>query len=136
MKPASRSMSSRAAASAASARSLPPWMAGSGCGTKKASGGPGPSGSSIPGGTSCGAAPLKQPTPHDLARRYTELLAENLGQPGFRELLIVVHDLDAHRDLVFALVGESRRRDLLRRPTTRDAENRRAELVDLSGLGR
>ena len=54
-----------------------------------------------------GATQLKQPTPAELARRYTEMLAENLGQPGFRELLIAVHDVDAHRDLVFALVGES-----------------------------
>ena len=52
-----------------------------------------------------GAAQLKQPTPAELGRRYTELLTENLGQPGFRELLITVHDADAHRDLVFALVA-------------------------------
>jgi hypothetical protein len=83
-----------------------------------------------------GAAQLKQPAPADLARRYTEVLADNLGQPGFRELLIVAHDLDAHCDLVFALVAESRRRDLVRRPTTEAAEMRRAELIDLSGVGR
>ena len=41
-----------------------------------------------------GAAVLKSPTPSDLARRYTEFLAENLGQPGFRELVVVVHDVD------------------------------------------
>jgi hypothetical protein len=83
-----------------------------------------------------GAAQLKQPTPGDLARRYTEVLADNLGQPGFRELVIVAHDLDAHGDLVFALVAQGRRRDLLRRPTVEAAELRRAELVDLSGVGR
>jgi hypothetical protein len=83
-----------------------------------------------------GAAQLKQPTPTELGRRYTELLVDNIGQPGFRELLIAVHDLDAHRDLVFALVAETRRRDLIRRPTTEAADARRAEVIDLSGVGR
>ena len=83
-----------------------------------------------------GAAHLKQPSAADLGRRYTELLAENLGQPGFRELLIAVHDLDAHRDLVFALVPESRRRDLIKRPTSEAADARRAEVFDLNGVGR
>src|SRR5262249_3970240 len=73
-----------------------------------------------------GAAALQQPPSADLGRRYTELLAENLGQPGFRELLIAVHDADAHRDLIFALVEERRRRDLVRRPTSDAAEARRA----------
>jgi patatin-like phospholipase len=83
-----------------------------------------------------GAARLKQPAPLDLGRRYTELLAENLGQPGFRELLFTVHDLDAHRDLVFALVGEVRRRGLVTRATSEAADARRAEVFDLSGVGR
>ena len=83
-----------------------------------------------------GAAQLKQPSRAELGRRYTELLAENLGQPGFRELVIAVHDLDARRDLVFALVGERRRRDLVRRPTSGEAEARRAEVLDLAGVGR
>jgi hypothetical protein len=34
------------------------------------------------------------------------LLVENLGQPGFRELLVTAHDLDARRDLVFAVLAE------------------------------
>jgi hypothetical protein len=83
-----------------------------------------------------GAAQLKQPGRRDLAKRYGEVLADNLGQPGFRELVIVAHDLDAHCDLVFALVAESRRRDLFRRPTSEAAELRRAEIIDLSGVGR
>jgi predicted acylesterase/phospholipase RssA len=83
-----------------------------------------------------GAAVLEQPTPDDLGRRYGELLVDNLGQPGFRELLIVAHDLDAHRDLVFAVVGESRRRDLVRRQTREEADARRAEVLDLSGVAR
>ncbi len=83
-----------------------------------------------------GAAPLQQPTPAELGRRYAELLADNLGQPGFRELLIAVHDADAHRDLIFAMVAEGRRRDLVRRPRTDAAEARRAEVFDLSGIAR
>jgi hypothetical protein len=83
-----------------------------------------------------GAAALEQPTPDDLGRRYGELLVDNLGQPGFRELLIAVHDLDTHRDLIFALVGEARRRDLMKRPTSAGADARRAELLDLSGVAR
>jgi hypothetical protein len=83
-----------------------------------------------------GAARLKQPVPAEIGRRYTELLAENLGQPGFRELLITVHDLDAHRDLVFALVAETRRRGLITRATTAAADARRGEVFDLSGVGR
>ena len=55
-----------------------------------------------------GAAQLKEPSPLELCRRFIELVAENLGQPGVRELLLAVHDLDAHRDLVFALVGCAR----------------------------
>jgi len=83
-----------------------------------------------------GATQLKQPTPTELARRYTEMLAENIGQPGFRELVITVHDLDVHRDLVFAMVDESRRRGLFRRPTSDAAEARRAEVFDLTGVAR
>jgi len=83
-----------------------------------------------------GAAQLGQPEPEDLARRYTELLVENIGQPGFRELLVSAHDLDARRDLIFALVSEPRRRDLVRRATSTEVEARRAEVVDLAGAGR
>jgi hypothetical protein len=83
-----------------------------------------------------GAAQLKQPSANELARRYIEVVSENLGQPGFRELVIAAHDIDAHRDLVFALVSEGRRRDLVRRATTAAAETRRAEVLDLAGTAR
>jgi hypothetical protein len=83
-----------------------------------------------------GAAQLKAPPAGELGRRYTDLLTENLGQPGFRELLIVAHDVDAGHDLVFALVAEPRRRDLLRRARTDEAQARQAEVVDLAGGGR
>jgi hypothetical protein len=83
-----------------------------------------------------GAARVKAPSRVELARRYAELLVENIGQPGFRELFITVHDLDARRDLVFALVSDTRRRDLIRRPTSQAADARRGEVFDLTGLGR
>ncbi len=83
-----------------------------------------------------GGTQLKAPAPLDLARRYVELLTDNLGHPGFREFLTVVHDVDAGRDLVCALVVESRRRDLIRRERTEDAEARRAEVLDLAGPAR
>lgn len=83
-----------------------------------------------------GATQVKQPAAAELARRYVEVVAENAGQPGFRELLLVAHDIDARRDLLFALVGEHRRRDLIRRRTSEAADARRAEVVDLAGPGR
>jgi hypothetical protein len=83
-----------------------------------------------------GGGQLKQPSPDELSRRYAEFLGENLDQPGFREMLIGAHDLDAHRDVVAALVAESRRPGLFRRQTSTEADTRRAEIVDLAGPGR
>lgn len=83
-----------------------------------------------------GAANIRQPSATELATRYAELLSENLGQPGFRELLIAVHDLDARRDLVCAVVADMRRRGLVSRPTQSEMDTREAEVVDLSGLAR
>ena len=83
-----------------------------------------------------GGSPIRQPAIRDLARRYAELLAENLGQPGFRELLFVVHDVDARRDLTFALLADGFRRDFfLRRPAS-GIEPRSAEAFDLAGVSR
>ena len=78
-----------------------------------------------------GGAAIKTPEADDLSRRYAELLAENLGQPGFRELLLVVHDLDATRDLVFGLVRDPYRRMLFPAPGS-GSSSRRAEAQDLS----
>ncbi len=83
-----------------------------------------------------GGGQVKRPPPAELSRRYAELLADNLDQPGFRELVIVVHDLDAHRDLVCALVAEHRRGAFFRRATSTEAEVRRAEALDLAGASR
>jgi hypothetical protein len=75
-----------------------------------------------------GAATAKEPTPADLSRRYTELLFENLGQPGFRELIIAMLDVETRGDLVFAAIGEARRPAFFQRG--------RGDLIDLNGVGR
>jgi hypothetical protein len=80
-----------------------------------------------------GAAPVARPSMTVLGRRYSEVLLENLGQPGFRELVIVATDLDGRRDVVAALLTELHRRDFLAPRVGRD---RRAEVIDLAGVGR
>ena len=42
----------------------------------------------------------------ELGRRYVALLSENLGELGFRELILRVADLDRGRPLVFALLRD------------------------------
>jgi hypothetical protein len=76
----------------------------------------------------------KQPGNRDLSGRCVDVLAENLGQPGFRELLLVVHDLDARRDLVFALLTERLRREFFSKRGS--GGPRPAEAFDLAGLAR
>jgi hypothetical protein len=83
-----------------------------------------------------GAAPLSAPASPELGRKYLELLAENFGQPGFRELLVTVHDLDARRDLVFGLFGAPQRQRFFTRPVPADAGHRQVEVFDLAGIGR
>lgn len=83
-----------------------------------------------------GAAPIAAPEPSDLARRYVELLSDNLGQPGFRELLVAVHDLDARRDVVFALLNQPHRPRFFGRPGAPDAAARYLEAFDLAGVSR
>jgi hypothetical protein len=79
-----------------------------------------------------GAAPIAAPSPPELGRKYAELLAENLGQPGFRELLVVAHDMDAGRDVLIPLLAAPHRGRFFGRP--RDSA-RAAETVDLATLG-
>lgn len=80
-----------------------------------------------------GAAPVEMPSPQAVGRRYAELLLENLGQPGFRELVLVTTDLDARRDIVAALLREPFRAEFFAPRPDRD---RRADVLDLAGLGR
>jgi hypothetical protein len=79
-----------------------------------------------------GAASIDPPPVPELSRRYAELLAENLGQPGYRELLLLAHDVDSRRDMVFALLSEQWRK----RFAARAAEGSATELIDLAGAGR
>ena len=81
-----------------------------------------------------GGAALARPSAVDLSHRFMELLTENLGQPGCRELLLVAHDLDARRDVVFGLLAGDARRRLFPPPAATGA--RRAEAFDLGGLAR
>jgi len=83
-----------------------------------------------------GAAGARQPGRLDLSRAYAELLKDNLGQPGFRELLLTVHDLDVRRDFVFAMLGERYRRDFFRPQGRAGTDLRVAELFDLAGVAR
>jgi len=80
-----------------------------------------------------GAAPATPPSLSALGRRYAEVLAESLGQPGFRELIVVATDLDTRRDTVAALVREPYAQEFLAARADRD---RRSEVLDLAGPGR
>lgn len=46
------------------------------------------------------------PSEGELGKRYVALLAENLGQPGFREMILRVADLDAGGALPLVLLGD------------------------------
>jgi patatin-like phospholipase len=80
-----------------------------------------------------GAAAIAPPARQDLGRRYIELLGENLGQPGFRELLLVAHDMDARQDVLFALLADGHRQRFFGRAAD---GSRQTEAFDLSGIGR
>jgi hypothetical protein len=80
-----------------------------------------------------GVAPVERPATLALSRRFCEVLQENLGQPGFREVVTVVTDLDARRDVVAALLREPFRQEFL---APRPGRDRRTEVFDLAGVGR
>jgi len=82
-----------------------------------------------------GAAPLQRPRNLELGRKYVELLADNLGQPGFRELLVVVHDLDARQDLVAAFLRDQHRPRFFGR-LLGAGTTRAGEALDLAGIAR
>jgi hypothetical protein len=80
-----------------------------------------------------GVAPVARPDRTSLGRRYAEVLQENLGQPGFRELVLVATDLDVRRDLVAALLREPFQQEFL---APRPGRDRRSEVIDMAGVGR
>ena len=71
--------------------------------------------------------------PDGAGRRYADVLEENLGQPGFRELMIIATDLDSRNDVIAAMLRDPYRRDFI---APRPGRERRAEVLDLGGLGR
>jgi hypothetical protein len=77
-----------------------------------------------------GPTSAKQPPTPEFSRRYTELLVDNLGQPGFRELIVTTLDLETRTDLVFAALAESRRQKFFHRAGAS------GDLIDLAGVGR
>lgn len=83
-----------------------------------------------------GAAGARQPGSVELSRAYTELLRDNLGQPGFRDLMLTIHDLDMRRDFVFAMLGERHRRDFFRSSHGPGGDRRLSETFDLAGVSR
>jgi hypothetical protein len=82
-----------------------------------------------------GAAPLATPSRTELARKYVELLQENLGQPGFREVLLAVHDVDARRDVLFAMLAPPHRGRFFSMTPPSD-DGRSLEAFDLAGVSR
>ena len=76
-----------------------------------------------------GAAPGTTPGLGPLGQRYASVLADNLGQPGFRELLLVATDLDTRQDLIGALLREPFRGAFL---APRQSRERGAEVLDLA----
>ena len=80
-----------------------------------------------------GAAPVTPAPSAVMGRRYSEVLAESLGQPGFRELMLIASDLDARRDVIAALLREPFRREFI---APRPGRERRSEVLDLAGAGR
>lgn len=68
------------------------------------------------------------PADAELGRRYAALLAENLGEPGFRELVVRTADIDRGGPLAFALLGDAA-------PAPRAGEGPLADAVDLGARG-
>jgi hypothetical protein len=54
-----------------------------------------------------GASIGDRPSGRELGRRYVSFLAENLGEPGFRELVLRTADLDRGRALSFVLLRDA-----------------------------
>jgi hypothetical protein len=71
------------------------------------------------------------PSAAELGRRYATLLAENLGEPGFRELVLRAADLDRGDALTFVLLGEREDPELRPRPPDGGLE----KVVDLRAPG-
>jgi hypothetical protein len=78
-----------------------------------------------------GASSEPRPSPAEIGRRYVDVLADNFGQPGFHEVLVAVHDLDARHDLVGAVLGASARGAFETRRV--GGGPRESEIIDFTG---
>jgi len=78
-----------------------------------------------------GASSEPRPTAAEIGRRYVDVLADNFGQPGFHEVLLAVHDLDARQDLVGAVLAAPARGEFEARRAGGPA--REGETVDFTG---
>jgi hypothetical protein len=78
-----------------------------------------------------GASNEPRPAAAELGRRYVDVLTDNFGQPGFHEVLVAVHDVDARRDLVGAVLAAPGRAAFESRRS--GAVPREAEIVDFTG---
>ena len=78
-----------------------------------------------------GASNAPRPKGAEVGRRYIEVLADNFGQPGFREVLLAAHDIDGRRDLVgAALPAQSRAAFEAKRAV---GDIRESETLDFTG---
>jgi hypothetical protein len=75
------------------------------------------------------------PSEAELGRRFVALLSENVGQPGFRELVIRTADLDAAGVLPFVLLADEHRGDFLSARGRRSLRDGRPVAVDLRATG-
>jgi hypothetical protein len=80
-----------------------------------------------------GGSAAVPPQRADVGRRFVEMMAENFGQPGFRELVIGVHDLDARRDVTVGVVAPQWQAAFQTRRV--GAGPREAEAIELAQAG-
>jgi hypothetical protein len=78
-----------------------------------------------------GSSKEPEPAAEEIGRRYADQLADNFGQPGFREILLAVHDLDTRRDLVAAILTDQWKATFMGRRRTGGA--REAEAIEFTG---
>ncbi|HVQ29132.1 MAG TPA: hypothetical protein VMV21_06115, partial [Vicinamibacteria bacterium] len=86
-------------------------------------------------GAALGAEPSSE---GELGERYVALLAENLGQPGFRELILRAANLETGRVLPFAVLDEVHRKaflSALNREGARGGHDGQPGAVDLRAPG-
>src|SRR5204863_41408 len=74
------------------------------------------------------------PSESELGRRFVALLADNLGQPGFREMILRAADLDAGATLPFVVLGEERQAGFAA-ARARGGPPQRRRLASLAGPG-